>query len=165
MRKMIRTRTFVAGLAIWLFAAPRAGWSAESDVEDLKREVRALSAQVQALRAAIAEAAELDKQRAAVLSRALKSSGNTVEPAASATSFRIGLGPPATVTVAPTSGVFRTESMTWVRMIPWLWPAYAPAPGYAAAPPPEKDEDNRGIVSSPMSKAPCLPTSAAVFGL
>ncbi|MFL5305896.1 MAG: carboxypeptidase regulatory-like domain-containing protein [Polyangia bacterium] len=48
-------------------------------MEDLRREVRQMQGQVQALRAAIGEAAELDRQRAAVLSRALKNVPNIPE--------------------------------------------------------------------------------------
>ena len=51
-------------------AVPRAAWAAESsEVEELRREVRQLQAQVQALRTAIGEAAEFDRQRAALLTR------------------------------------------------------------------------------------------------
>jgi plastocyanin len=78
---MMRTRAIVAGLAVWILAVPRTGWGAD-DVEELKREVRALQAQVQALRAALAEAAELDKQKAAIIQRALK--GGAPEAAAPA---------------------------------------------------------------------------------
>jgi plastocyanin len=59
-------------LAALLVAWPRAGVAADNEVEELRREVRALQAQVQALRSAIAEAAELDRQKAAVLGKALK---------------------------------------------------------------------------------------------
>jgi plastocyanin len=65
----------VAALAVWLFAVPRTGFGAENDIEEMKRELRALQSQVQALRAAIAEAAELDRQKAAIFTRALKSGG------------------------------------------------------------------------------------------
>jgi plastocyanin len=75
----------VVGLAVSIFAStlglPRAARAADSDVDDLKREVRALQAQLQSLRAALAEAAELDRQRAAVLARALKATGGAPEPA------------------------------------------------------------------------------------
>ncbi len=48
-------------------------------MEDLRRDLHQLQAQVQALRAAISEAAELDRQRAAVLTRALKNLPNVPE--------------------------------------------------------------------------------------
>ncbi|HVT07351.1 MAG TPA: carboxypeptidase regulatory-like domain-containing protein [Polyangia bacterium] len=67
------SRTRLAGLIAVSFALPRIALGAEaSDVEDLRREVRQLQAQMQALRSAISEAAELDRQRAAVMTRALK---------------------------------------------------------------------------------------------
>jgi plastocyanin len=63
----------LAGLVAVCFALPRLALGAEpSDVDDVRRELRQLQAQVQALRAAMSEAAELDRQRAAVLTRALK---------------------------------------------------------------------------------------------
>jgi plastocyanin len=56
---------------------PRVAWGAESsDVEELRREIRQLQAQVQRLSTAIAEAAEFDRQRAALLTRALKNLGS-----------------------------------------------------------------------------------------
>jgi plastocyanin len=67
------SRILPAGLVAACLALPRLALGAEpSDVEDVRHELRQLQAQVQALRAALAEAAELDKQRAAVLTRALK---------------------------------------------------------------------------------------------
>ncbi len=66
------SRTTLAGFIAVSLALPRIALGAESDVEDLRREVRQMQAQVQALRAAIGETAELDRQRAAVLTRALK---------------------------------------------------------------------------------------------
>jgi plastocyanin len=67
------SRTRLAGLIAVCLALPRIALGAEaSDVEDLRREVRQMQAQIQALRAAIGETAELDRQRAAVLTRALK---------------------------------------------------------------------------------------------
>ncbi|HEY7372253.1 MAG TPA: carboxypeptidase regulatory-like domain-containing protein [Polyangia bacterium] len=56
---------------------PRAAWAADAaDVEELRREVRQLKSQIQALRTAITEAAEFDRQRAALLTRALKGIGS-----------------------------------------------------------------------------------------
>ena len=70
------TKVLVAACAASL-AVPRAAWAADSaDVEELRREVRQLKAQIQALRTAITEAAEFDRQRAALLTRALKSIGS-----------------------------------------------------------------------------------------
>jgi plastocyanin len=71
------TKALVAGLAAALIAIPRAAWAAESsEVEELRREVHQLQAQVQTLRQAISEAADLDRQRAALLNKALKSLGS-----------------------------------------------------------------------------------------
>jgi plastocyanin len=70
------TKVLVAAFAASL-AVPRAAWAADSaDVEELRREVRQLRAQIQALRTAITEAAEFDRQRAALLTRALKNIGS-----------------------------------------------------------------------------------------
>ena len=67
------SRALVAGVAAALLALPHPVWAAESaDVEDLRREIRQMQSQLQSLRTAIAEAAEMDRQRAAILTRALK---------------------------------------------------------------------------------------------
>ena len=80
MRTPTATKAFVAVFAAALIALPRAAWAAESgDVEELRREVRQLQAQLQALRTAVADAAEFDRQRAALLTRALKNIGNGSE--------------------------------------------------------------------------------------
>ena len=71
------TKALVAVFAAALIAVPRAAWAADSsEVEELRREVRQLQAQVQGLRQAIVEAAEFDRQRATLLSKALKNLGN-----------------------------------------------------------------------------------------
>jgi plastocyanin len=73
----------MAGFAAFLMALPRVAWAGESsDVEDLRREVRQLQAQIQRLSTAIAEAAEFDRQRAALLTRALKNLGSVPAEAA-----------------------------------------------------------------------------------
>lgn len=75
--KSIWSGTRLGGLIAVCVALPRLALGAEpSDSEELRHEVRQLAAQVQALRAAIGEAAELDRQRAAVLGRALKNLPN-----------------------------------------------------------------------------------------
>ncbi len=62
------SRALIAGIAAALLALPHPVWAGESaDVEELKREVRQLQSQLQSLRTAIAEAAEMDRQRAAIL--------------------------------------------------------------------------------------------------
>jgi len=69
-----------AALAV-SFLLPRSTRAGDSsDVEDLRREVRALSAQLQALRTAVAEAAEFDRQRATLLTKALKNLPGAPEP-------------------------------------------------------------------------------------
>jgi plastocyanin len=76
-------RTALAALLAVCFAFPRFASGAEpSDVDDVRRDLRQLQAQVQALRAAMSEAAELDRQRAAVLTRALKNLPSASESAA-----------------------------------------------------------------------------------
>jgi plastocyanin len=71
------TKALVAGFAAVLIAAPRAAWAVESsEVEELRREVHQLQAQVQTLRQAISEAADLQRQQAALFSKALKGLGN-----------------------------------------------------------------------------------------
>jgi len=72
------SRALVAGVAAALLALPDPVWAAESaDVEELRREVRQMQSQLQSLRTAIAEAAEMDRQRAAILTRALKNLAST----------------------------------------------------------------------------------------
>jgi plastocyanin len=70
------SKALVAAFAAVLIALPRVAWAAESDVEELRREVRQLQAQIQRLSTAISEAAEFDRQRAALLTRALKNLGS-----------------------------------------------------------------------------------------
>jgi plastocyanin len=71
------SKALVAGFAAILIAVPRAAFSADaSEVEDLRREVRQLQTQIQSLRQAIMEAAEFDRQRASLLTKALKNLGN-----------------------------------------------------------------------------------------
>jgi plastocyanin len=74
------SKALVAGFAAILIAVPRAAWSADaSEVEDLRREVRQLQSQIQGLRQAIMEASEFDRQRASLLSKALKNLGSAPE--------------------------------------------------------------------------------------
>jgi hypothetical protein len=89
------SKALVAGFTALLIAAPRAAWAAESsDVEELRREVRQLQAQVQGLRQAIAEAAEFDRQRATLLTKALKNLGATSEAKGEPSSPRASAAPP-----------------------------------------------------------------------
>ncbi len=76
-------RTRLAGLIAVCVSLPRLALGAESsEVEDLRREVRQLESQVQSLRAAMTEAAELDRQRAAAISHALKNAPSISIPEA-----------------------------------------------------------------------------------
>jgi len=57
-RTSTATKAVVAAFAAALMALPRAAWAADStEVEELRREVRQLQTQIQALRTAISEAA------------------------------------------------------------------------------------------------------------
>jgi plastocyanin len=68
----IRLAALVAATLMLSTSLARAESAQSSEMEDMRRELRQLRAQVQALRSAIAEAAELEAQKAATLSRALK---------------------------------------------------------------------------------------------
>jgi len=71
--KLRLATTLIAGIAAVSSLSSRVAWGAEGgEIEDLKREIRQLQAQVAALRSAIIDAAEFDRQRAALLTKALK---------------------------------------------------------------------------------------------
>jgi plastocyanin len=97
------TKALVAVFAAALIAVPRAAWAADSsEVEELRREVRQLQAQVQGLRQAIVEAAEFDRQRATLLSKALKNLGSVSSSEAKAEPApRASAPPPPPVREAP----------------------------------------------------------------
>jgi len=100
-------RTALSGLVAVCFALPRLAFGAEpSDIDDVRRDLRQLQAQVQALRAGMSEAAELDRQRAAVLMRALKS---VPEPAAPSASSKNDPAAPAPHPAAEASPAPRAE--------------------------------------------------------
>jgi plastocyanin len=111
-----RTRASIAGLTALVFAGvavwPRASIAADSDVEEVRRELRALQVQVQALRSAIAETAELDKQKAALLLRVLK---NTATAADSAPASKPELPPPPAPAVTSTPPSRRAEAVASAR--------------------------------------------------
>jgi plastocyanin len=121
------TRSAIAVLAVLLVGWPRTGAAAtDSDVEELRREVRALQVQVQALRTAIAESAELDRQKAAMLTRVLKNTTTAGETLpASKPEPRAEL-PPAPAPAVPTTSSRRAE-------------AVASAPPRKSAPPPPQE--------------------------
>jgi plastocyanin len=110
-------RTALAGLLAVCFAFPHLAFGGElSDVDDLRRDLHQLQAQVQALRAAMSEAAELDRQRAAVLMRALKNLPSAPETAP-LTSGRNEAAPPephptAAASAPPSSLEPRVETAT-----------------------------------------------------
>jgi len=88
-RKSMSPRTALAGLLAVCFAFPRLAFGVEpSDLDDMRRDLHQLQGQVAALRAALSETAELDRQRAAVLTRALKNLPSAVESAAPPSSSR-----------------------------------------------------------------------------
>jgi hypothetical protein len=69
-----------AGLAVGLTPAGVARAAETSDVQDLRREVKQLKAEVNALQVVLAETTELERQRSANLTRAVKAT----EPSAAA---------------------------------------------------------------------------------
>ena len=82
----------VFGTTVWLGAvSSRAEGTEAGDLDDIKREVKTLRSQLQTLRAAISEAAELDRQKAAILAKAGKGAST------------------ATAAVAPEVAVVRDE--------------------------------------------------------
>jgi plastocyanin len=79
-RNSISPKAIVAGLVAVCFLLPRTVRGGEpSDIDDVRRELRQLESQVQALRATLSELAELDRQRAAVVTRALKNASSAPE--------------------------------------------------------------------------------------
>jgi plastocyanin len=64
-----------------LRAETRGAAAAGNELEESRREVRRLREQVQSLRSALNEAAELDRQRLSVINKALKSGGKEAAPA------------------------------------------------------------------------------------
>jgi len=104
------TKALIAVFAASLVAMPRvAGGAESSDVEELRREVRQLQAQIQRLSTAIAEAAEFDRQRAALLTRALKSIGSA--PAAEAPPAKTEAPPPKASAPPPPRAETKTAAV------------------------------------------------------
>ena len=134
------TKALVAACAAILMAVPRAAWAADSsDVEELRREVRQLQAQVQGLRQAISEAAEFDRQRATLLTKALKNLGNaSAEPKGEAAPTASAPPPPRAVAAPPPA---RAEST-----------ARRSVPSVSAAPPPDVGGTVRGKVAVPSGE-------------
>ncbi|MES1171730.1 MAG: carboxypeptidase regulatory-like domain-containing protein [Bacteroidota bacterium] len=101
----------------------------------MRREIRQLRTQVQLLRNAIAEAADLDTQKANTLSRALKAIPNAELPAGDR---------PRPLAATPPA------------------PAPAPAPPPAAAPPPPVVAHNQRRIAESARKAPEGPPPAGI---
>ncbi len=116
MRKSMSPRTALAGLLAVCFAFPRFASGAEpSEMNQIKRDLHQLQAQVQALRAAMSEAAELDRQRAAVLTRALKNLPAAPEIAAPPSSNDEPTAPephPVAASAPPSPAEARSEAPT-----------------------------------------------------
>jgi hypothetical protein len=72
----------VAGLATALAPARVARAGEGADVQELKREIGQLRAEVQALQTVLAETTELERQRSANLTRAMKASEAPMPPSA-----------------------------------------------------------------------------------
>jgi plastocyanin len=96
------TKALIASFAAILIAVPRAAWAADSsEVEELRKEVRQLQAQVQGLRQAISEAAEFDRQRATLLTKSLKNLGTVTTESKAEAAPRASAPPPPPVREAP----------------------------------------------------------------
>jgi plastocyanin len=84
--KQSLTNAVIAGMVATLLVPARISWAAgDSEVEDLRREVRQLQMQVQQLRSVISEIAELDRQRATILSRVARGSSDAPAPSSTKT--------------------------------------------------------------------------------
>src|SRR5262245_39341200 len=100
-RKAIARATMIAALAAGLLPA-RVAWAAgSSEVQDLRRQVSQMRAEVQALQLALAETTELERQRSANLTRALKDPAGAPAPAAPPPAAPSG-SEPASAAPAPT---------------------------------------------------------------
>jgi hypothetical protein len=80
-RRPIAIGVMVAVLAAGLAPAADA-WAADSDVQELRREIGRLRAETQALQDAIAQTTEMERQRSANLIRAMKADAPPAQPAA-----------------------------------------------------------------------------------
>ena len=84
-RRSIAAGMMIAVLATGLLQAGDAWGIESSEVQEMRRELAQMRAQVQALQNVVAEATELERQRSATLTRAMKDFASTVAlPAAPA---------------------------------------------------------------------------------
>jgi hypothetical protein len=104
-----RRRSLAVALMIAVLAAgvaPAAdAWAGDAELQEMRREVGRLRAQVQGLQTVVAEATELERQRAAALTRAMKELSVASAPGAPAAT-----APPLTPSVP--SGETATETRT-----------------------------------------------------
>ena len=100
-RTQFATATLIAVFATGLL--PDDAWAADAgEVQELRQEVRQLRADLQTLTAAVAETTELERQRSANLSRAMKEQSTPSQPPARATEVASSAGettPPAAPSV------------------------------------------------------------------
>jgi hypothetical protein len=102
MRSLV-TRTAIVLTAVAGLTLSAAHAQQPSELEDARREIKQLRSQLQALRAALSEAAELDYKRAAALSRALNAIPTQVDSSSPRTrdDGDKGRAAPAPVAAAP----------------------------------------------------------------
>jgi plastocyanin len=103
--KQTSTNAVIAGMVAILLVPARLSWAADGEVEDLRREVRQLQMQVQQLRSVISEIAELDRQRASILSRVARAGSDGPAPA----SAKVAEPTPAKPAPAPAPALARSE--------------------------------------------------------
>ena len=99
--RLARSGTFTLLVLALTFAgkAARADSPPMAELEDMRRELRQLRAQVQLLRAALSEAAELDLQKATAINRALKAVPLSAPEATTGTTHAAPPSPPVAVAV------------------------------------------------------------------
>jgi hypothetical protein len=104
-QKQFATATLIAVFATGLL--PEGAWAADaSEVQELRQEVRQLRADLQTLTAAVAETTELERQRSANLSRAMKEQSAPSQPPAPAREVASNAGE---TTPAPAPSVTRDD--------------------------------------------------------
>ena len=105
--KQTSTNAVIAGMVAILLVPASPSWAAgDGEVEDLRREVRQLQIQVQQLRSVISEIAELDRQRASILSRVARGASDSSASASTKTAEPA----PAKPAPAPAPAIARSEA-------------------------------------------------------